>query len=135
MKCSRNALKKRSLSKTFLNICNIRQLNGQQNCDMCILGFIVIKLIKYYEKLHRFFYQVKTFHTVSVCRSWDGVGSGSVEWKNPDPQPGMRIRIRSDPLIFGLPDPDPTCNNGYIRLFSSWTKYKPELTNSSLKSL
>ena len=45
----------------------------------------------------------------------------------------MRIRIRSDPLIFGLPDPDPllfstdpdpdpdpdpTCNNGYIRLFS-----------------
>ena len=42
-------------------------------------------------------------------------------------KPGMRIRIRSDPLIFGLPDPDPllfstdpdpTCNNGYIRLFS-----------------
>ena len=26
----------------------------------------------------------------------------------------VRIRIRSDPLIFGLPDPDPTCNNGYI---------------------
>ena len=22
-------------------------------------------------------------------------------------KPGMRIRIRSDPLIFGLPDPDP----------------------------
>ena len=34
-----------------------------------------------------------------------------------------------DPLIFGLPDP--TCNNGYIKLFSSWTKYKPESTNSS----
>ena len=29
--------------------------------------------------------------------------------------------------------PDPTCNNGYIRLLSSWTKYKPESTNSSLK--
>ena len=41
----------------------------------------------------------------------------------------MRIRIEDpDPLIFGLPDqlkkvtdpdPDPTCNNGYIKLFSS----------------
>ena len=51
-----------------------------------------------------------------------------------------RMRIRMDPLIFGLPDPvffssdpDPTCNNGYIFLFSFWTKYKPESTNSSLK--
>ena len=43
-------------------------------------------------------------------------------------QPGMRIRIRSDPLIFGHPDPvlfstdpdpDPTCNNGLIKLFLS----------------
>ena len=51
---------------------------------------------------------------------------------------GMRIRIRSDPLIFGPPDPDPllfsldpdpTCNNGFIDLFS---KNKPESTNSSL---
>ena len=39
---------------------------------------------------------------------------------------GMRIRIwiRSDPFIFGLPDPllfppDPTFNNGYIKLFPS----------------
>ena len=43
---------------------------------------------------------------------------------------GMWIRIRSDPLIFGLPDPDPVlfspdpdpdpiCNNGFIKLFSS----------------
>ena len=41
----------------------------------------------------------------------------------------MRIRIRSDPLIFGPPDldpdpvlfssdPDPTCNNGFMKLFS-----------------
>ena len=56
----------------------------------------------------------------------------------------MRIRIRSDPLIFGPPDPDPvlfsmdpdldpTCNNRFIKLFLSWTKYKPELTNSSIK--
>ena len=52
--------------------------------------------------------------------------------------PGMRIRIRSDPLILGLSDPDPllfstdpTCNNGYIKLFSSLTKYQPESTNSS----
>ena len=37
----------------------------------------------------------------------------------------MRIRIRSDPLIFELPDPDlllfsmdPTCNNGYIKICS-----------------
>jgi len=28
---------------------------------------------------------------------------------------------------------DLTCNNGYIKLFSSWTKYKPDSTNSSLK--
>ena len=41
---------------------------------------------------------------------------------------GMRIRIRSDPVIFGPPDPDPvlfsadpdpTCNNGFIKSFSS----------------
>ena len=53
---------------------------------------------------------------------------------------GMRIRIRSDTLIFGPPDPvlfstdpDPTCNNGFIKLFSSWTKYKPESRNSGIK--
>ena len=45
----------------------------------------------------------------------------------------IRIRIRSDLLIFGPPDPDPTCNNGLIKLFSSWTKYKPESTSSSKK--
>ena len=35
--------------------------------------------------------------------------------------PGVKNRIRSDPLIFGLPEPDqdPTCNNGYIKLFLS----------------
>ena len=39
-----------------------------------------------------------------------------------------------DPLLFSSDsDPDPTCNNGYIKLFSSWTKHKPESTNSSLK--
>ena len=43
----------------------------------------------------------------------------------------MRIQIRSDQLIFCLPDP--TCNNGYMKLFPSWTKYKPERTKSSLK--
>ena len=45
---------------------------------------------------------------------------------------GMRIWSRSDPLIFGPPDPNqvlfppdpnpylaPTCNNGFIKLFSS----------------
>ena len=37
------------------------------------------------------------------------------------------MMIRSDP------DPDPTCNNGYLKLFSSLTKYKTESTNSSLK--
>ena len=47
---------------------------------------------------------------------------------------GMRIQIRSDPLIIGPPEPDPvlfsldpdpdldpTCNNGFTKLFSSWT--------------
>ena len=47
----------------------------------------------------------------------------------------LGMRIRSDPLIFGQPDPllfsldrdpDPTFNNGYIKLFPSLTKYKPE---------
>ena len=53
---------------------------------------------------------------------------------------GMRIRIRSDSLIFGPPDPvffstdpEPAFNNGFIKLFSSLTKYKPESTNSSIK--
>ena len=27
---------------------------------------------------------------------------------------------------FGPPDPDPTCNNGFIKLFSSGTKYNPD---------
>jgi len=59
-----------------------------------------------------------------------------------DLETGMKIWIRSDPLIFGRPDPDsilysldpdPTCNNGYIKSFSSSTKYKPDSTNSSIK--
>ena len=56
----------------------------------------------------------------------------------------MRIRIRSDPLILCPPDlvqvlfstdpdPDPTCNNGFMKLFLSRTKYKSESTNSSIK--
>ena len=55
---------------------------------------------------------------------------------------GTRIRIRSDPLIFRPPDPvlftldpDPTCTNGFIKLISSWTEYKSESTNSSIKLL
>ena len=35
-----------------------------------------------------------------------------------------------DPMI-----PDPTRDNGYIKLFSSWTKYKPEPTNSSYNTI
>ena len=51
----------------------------------------------------------------------------------------LRIRIRSDPLIFGPPDldpllfsfdpdpdPDPTCNNEFLKLILSWTKYISE---------
>ena len=62
---------------------------------------------------------------------------------------GMRVRtrfrFRSHPVIFAPPDPgpvlfstdpdpdlDPTCNNGFIKLFLSWTKYKSESTNSSI---
>ena len=41
----------------------------------------------------------------------------------------FQIRFR---YLFSL-DPDLTCNNGFIKLFSFWTKYNPELTNSSLK--
>ena len=47
----------------------------------------------------------------------------AIEHSDSDPpmvyKAGMRIRIRSDPLIFGPPDPDPTFNNGFIKLFSS----------------
>ena len=44
------------------------------------------------------------------------------------------IRIRSDPLLYGHADPalfslDPTCNNGFIKLFLFWTEYEPESTN------
>ena len=35
-----------------------------------------------------------------------------------------------DPLFFGPPDPDldldPTCDNGFIKLFSFLTKYNPD---------
>ena len=54
------------------------------------------------------------------------------------------MRIGSDPVIFGLPDPilfstdpdpdpDHTYNNGFIKLFLYLTKYKSESTNSSIK--
>ena len=33
-----------------------------------------------------------------------------------------------DPLLFSS-DPDPTCNNGYIKLLSSSTKYEQKSTN------
>ena len=54
----------------------------------------------------------------------------------------MKIRIQSVPLIFGQPDPvlismdrdqDPTCSDGFIKLFSSQTTYKHESTNSIIK--
>ena len=38
----------------------------------------------------------------------------------------VRIWIRSNPATFGLPYPDPTWNNGYLKLFLSWIKYKQE---------
>ena len=33
-----------------------------------------------------------------------------------------------DPVLFST-DPDPTCNNGFIKLFSFLTKYKQESTS------
>ena len=53
----------------------------------------------------------------------------------------FKLNIRDeDPLIFGLPDllrfwsdPDPTCNNGYIELFSSWAKYKFKLKMNEIE--
>ena len=51
------------------------------------------------------------------------------------------MRIRMDPLIFGLldplrfpSDPDPTCKNGYIKLFSPCLKYKPESNRIKVES-
>ena len=39
-----------------------------------------------------------------------------------------------DPVLFSTdPDPDPTYNDGFMKLFLSWTKYKSETTNSSIK--
>ena len=48
---------------------------------------------------------------VFVIRDEDPDPVGSVDFGPPDPYP--------DPLIFGRPDPDPTCNNGFIKSFSS----------------
>ena len=39
-----------------------------------------------------------------------------------------------DPVLFST-DPDPTCNNGFIKLFLSWTKYKSESTKSKHKMM
>ena len=78
--------------------------------------------------------QLRNHTQVKFCRCFCPVCPGSS-----DPFSEMRIRIRSDTWIFGPQDPvlfsldpDPTCNNGFIKLFSSWTKYKPESTNSSI---
>ena len=39
--------------------------------------------------------------------------------EDPDPDPIGSIDFGPpDPLIFGPPDPDPTYNNGFIKLFS-----------------
>ena len=68
------------------------------------------------------------------------LGDLSIGQENKASDAGMRIR--SDPVIFGPPDPvlfpmdpdsDPTCNNGVRILFSSWTKFKPESRNLSIK--
>ena len=59
------------------------------------------------------------FFSLSPCLQSQGWGSGDF-WP-------------AGSGTFFLLDPDPTCNNGFIKLFSSWTKYKPELTNSSYK--
>ena len=80
-----------------------------------------------------------------------GSGSGTFFLLDPDPicnqftntvesifkqkMSGMRIRIRSDPLIFcrriryflSDPDPDPTCNNRFIKLFSTINKFKHKM--------
>ena len=45
----------------------------------------------------------------------------------------MAYQIRIRYFFSTDPDPDPTCNNGFIKLFLSWTKYKSESTNSSIK--
>jgi len=51
-----------------------------------------------------------------------------------DEDPDQLIFGPPDPVLFSTdPDPDPTFNNGFIKLFSSSTKYKPESTNSSIK--
>ena len=47
------------------------------------------------------------------CQWW-GSGSGRIRWLS-----ACRILIRD----FFSSDPDPTCNNGCVKLFSSWTKY------------
>ena len=49
-----------------------------------------------------------------------------------DEDPNPVIFGPPDPVLFST-DPDPTCNNGFIKLFLSWTKYKSESTNSSIK--
>ena len=48
------------------------------------------------------------------------------------PDPVIFGPLDPDPVLFST-DPDPTCNNGFIKLFLSWTKYISESTNSSIK--
>ena len=53
-------------------------------------------------------------------------------YRDVDPNPVIFGPPDPDPVLFSA-DPDPTCNNGFIKLFLSWTKYKSESTNSSIK--
>ena len=56
------------------------------------------------------------------------------KYRDEDPDPVIFGPPDPDPVIFSTdPDPDPTCNNGFIKLFLSRTKYKSESTNSSIK--
>ena len=61
-------------------------------------------------KIH---FEIKIVNTLN-----QGCGAGWVLPRDENP----------DPLPYSL-DPDPTCNNGFIKLFSFGTKYNQESTN------
>ena len=64
----------------------------------------------------------------------DAVQQEWVNIRDEDPDPVIFGPLEPDPVIFSTdPDSDPTCNIGFIKLFLSLAKYKPESTNSSIK--
>ena len=95
----------------FLHLHQIEQAQAIED-TVCPRGTYPFYILNYFIKLIS-----TTSKTYSTTQNTIFMGEFlSMKWiimkiitRNEDP----------DPLIFGPPDPDPTCNNGFIKLFSS----------------